>query len=163
MPKRHVHKDAHAEPRVFFVLTDACLELIESRSTFNGPPRKRQRTNGNEQRLLLANCADHYASLAGKKKDPALYRPDILHHCLLNILDSPLNKAGRIGGVFIKTTDGVLFEVRPHTRIPRTYKRFAGLIGKVPQHSIIGLRLGCGCDGLIVMEFLQPGYCKIER
>ena len=50
--------------------------------------------------------------------------------CLLTLLDSPLNKAGRMQ-VFVHTAKNVLIEVNPHTRIPRTYKRFAGLMGKV--------------------------------
>lgn len=44
------------------------------------------------------------------------------------ILDSPLNKAGRVRAVYVKTEKGVLFEVKPHVRIPRTYKRFAGIM-----------------------------------
>lgn len=47
------------------------------------------------------------------------------------ILDSPLNKAGRIRAVYVKTEKGILFEVKPHVRIPRTYKRFAGIMCKL--------------------------------
>lgn len=43
------------------------------------------------------------------------------------LLDSPLNKAGRLQ-VFIHTNKNVLIEVNPHTRIPRTFKRFSGLM-----------------------------------
>ena len=44
----------------------------------------------------LLNCDDH-RNLAGKiKKDPATLRPDILHQELLALLDSPLNKAGKL-------------------------------------------------------------------
>jgi rRNA small subunit pseudouridine methyltransferase Nep1 len=49
--------------------------------------------------------------------------------CLLTLLDSPLNKAGRLQ-VYIHTAKGVLIEVNPHVRIPRTFKRFSGLMGK---------------------------------
>lgn len=48
--------------------------------------------------------------------------------CLLTLLDSPLNKAGRLQ-VYIHTAKGVLIEVNPHVRIPRTFKRFSGLMG----------------------------------
>jgi rRNA small subunit pseudouridine methyltransferase Nep1 len=48
--------------------------------------------------------------------------------CLLTLLDSPLNKAGRLQ-IFVRTQQSVLIEVNPHTRIPRTFKRFAGLMG----------------------------------
>jgi rRNA small subunit pseudouridine methyltransferase Nep1 len=45
----------------------------------------------------------------------------------LILLDSPLNKAGMLQ-VYIRSQKGVLIEVNPQIRIPRTYKRFAGLM-----------------------------------
>lgn len=51
-----------------------------------------------------------------------------LSKCLLTLLDSPLNKAGLLQ-VYIHTTKGVLIEINPHVRIPRTFKRFSGLMG----------------------------------
>jgi len=76
----------------------------------------------------LLNCDDH-RDLCKKKlhKDPNNYRPDILHQELLALLDSPLNKAGMLK-VYIQTTKNVLIDVHPAIRIPRTYKRFAGLM-----------------------------------
>ena len=76
----------------------------------------------------LLNCDDH-RDLCKKKlhKDPNLFRPDILHQELLALLDSPLNKAGLLK-IYIHTTKNVLIEVHPSIRIPRTYKRFAGLM-----------------------------------
>jgi len=44
-------------------------------------------------------------------------------------MDSPLNRAGLLQ-VYIHTEKNVLIEINPQTRIPRTFKRFAGLIGK---------------------------------
>lgn len=43
------------------------------------------------------------------------------------MLDSPLNKAGLLQ-VYIHTAKGVLIEVNPSVRIPRTFKRFSGLM-----------------------------------
>lgn len=45
----------------------------------------------------------------------------------MTLLDSPLNKAGLLQ-VYIHTQKNVLIEVNPHIRIPRTFKRFAGLM-----------------------------------
>ena len=44
------------------------------------------------------------------------------------LLDSPLNRAGRLQ-IYIHTQRNVLIEVSPHIRIPRTFKRFCGLMG----------------------------------
>ena len=46
---------------------------------------------------------------------------------LLTLLDSPLNKAGKLQ-VYIHTEKKILIEVSPHIRIPRTFKRFSGLM-----------------------------------
>jgi rRNA pseudouridine-1189 N-methylase Emg1 (Nep1/Mra1 family) len=64
-------------------------------------------------------------------KNPGDFRPDILHQELLALLDSPLNKAGKLR-VYIHSASNVLIEVNSNCRIPRTYKRFAGLMGALP-------------------------------
>jgi rRNA small subunit pseudouridine methyltransferase Nep1 len=61
------------------------------------------------------------------KKDPGLCRPDITHQSLLMLMDSPLNRAGLLQ-IFIHTEKNVLISINPQTRIPRTFKRFAGLM-----------------------------------
>lgn len=61
------------------------------------------------------------------KKDPKEYRPDICHQELLSLIDSPLNRAGYLQ-VYIRTHKGVLIHVHPSIRVPRTFKRFAGLM-----------------------------------
>jgi rRNA small subunit pseudouridine methyltransferase Nep1 len=75
----------------------------------------------------LLNCDDHIALMRKLNKDPQQYRPDIIHQELMAVLDSPLNKAGFVK-VYVHTDKNVLIEVNPKTRIPRTYKRFSGLM-----------------------------------
>lgn len=57
------------------------------------------------------------------------------------LLDSPLNRAGLLQ-VYIHTDKNVLIEVNPQTRIPRTFKRFAGLIGKKERYNRRGSDIG---------------------
>lgn len=46
---------------------------------------------------VLLNGVDHAEYIMNKlHKDPADFRPDIAHQCLLTLLDSPLNKAGKL-------------------------------------------------------------------
>ena len=85
------------------------------------------------QSYQILNCDDHANFLRRHNKDPADYRPDILHQALLAILDSPLNKAGRVKAVYVNTQKNVLFKVSPHTRLPRTFKRFCGLMVQLLQ------------------------------
>lgn len=76
----------------------------------------------------LLNCDDHPNLLRKHNRDPGSCRPDITHQSLLMLIDSPLNRAGLLQ-VYIKTEKNVLIEVNPQIRIPRTFKRFAGLMG----------------------------------
>ena len=98
------------KPALIVVLERACLETGKV---------------GKEHVLL--NCDDHANFLRKHKRDPAESRPDILHQCMLILLDSPLNKAGLLR-LYIKSEKGVLIEVSPSIRIPRTIRRFSGLM-----------------------------------
>ena len=95
----------------------------------------------------LLNCDDHIKLMKKHNKDPQGYRPDIVHQELMAVLDrlsislytvyinmwdltyfySPLNKAGKVK-VLVHTEKNVLIEINPKTRIPRTFKRFSGLM-----------------------------------
>jgi rRNA small subunit pseudouridine methyltransferase Nep1 len=50
------------------------------------------------------------------KMEIAVFRPDIVHRCLLSLQDSPLNKAGLLK-VFVHTLDNVLIEFDPSCRV----------------------------------------------
>lgn len=83
--------------------------------------------------VVLLSQEDHATYIQKKlNADPSLFRPDITHQCLLTLLDSPLNKSGRLR-VFVHTADNVLISVDPSCKIPRTYKRFAGLMVQLLQ------------------------------
>ncbi|KAJ7576992.1 nucleolar essential protein 1 [Mycena floridula] len=113
--------------RLYVILSQACLESyrLSSSAAKTGGPKGRGKEG--EVKYTLLNCDDHQGILAKTGRDIADARPDITHQCLLTLLDSPLNKAGLLQ-VFIHTTKGVLIEVNPTVRIPRTFKRFSGLM-----------------------------------
>lgn len=75
----------------------------------------------------LLNIDDHKGLLSRNGRDFSTARPDITHQCLLMLFDSPLNRAGLLQ-VYVRTANNVLIEINPATRIPRTFKRFAGLM-----------------------------------
>lgn len=76
----------------------------------------------------LLNPDEHGHILRKHGREVGNCRPDIAHQCLLMLFDSPLNRAGLLQ-VYIHTENNVLIEINPQTRIPRTFKRFAGLMG----------------------------------
>ncbi|XP_057861247.1 uncharacterized protein LOC131069731 [Cryptomeria japonica] len=95
----------------------------------------------------LLNCDDHVHFLKKNKQNPAEYRPDIVHQALLAILDSPLNKAGRLSAVYVQTKKNILIKVNPHVRLPRTFKRFCGLMVQLLQK--LSIRATNGPDRLL--------------
>lgn len=102
--------------RLIVVLSMASLETYKISSS--GP--------GGDKYVLL-NCDDHQGILKKMGREISEVRPDITHQCLLTLLDSPINKAGKLQ-VYIQTSKGILIEVNPTVRIPRTFKRFSGLM-----------------------------------
>ena len=81
----------------------------------------------------ILNCDDHANFIRRHGKQPGDHRPDICHQALLAILDSPLNKAGKVKAIYVNTQKNVLFRVSPRTRVPRTFKRFCGLMVQLLQ------------------------------
>lgn len=89
-----------------------------------------QTTKNKQGNPELINCDDHQRIIKKMGKKYEDFRPDITHQCLLSLMDSPLNKAGKLQ-VLIRTDNNVLIEISPHMRVPRTYKRFAGLFAQL--------------------------------
>ncbi|XP_054724438.1 ribosomal RNA small subunit methyltransferase NEP1-like [Uloborus diversus] len=104
---KHIRKQ---DKRLIVILENANLETIK---------------NGKNHELL--NSEDHLGHLKKYRKDSSFCRPDIAHQCLMMLFDSPLNRAGLLQ-VYIHTEKNVLIEINPQTRIPRTFKRFSGLM-----------------------------------
>ncbi len=122
------HEKATAK-RLIVVLERACLESAKVGKDFQ-----------------LLNCDDHQNILRKNGKNISESRPDITHQCLLTLLDSPLNKAGFLQ-IYIHTEKGVLIEVNPHTRIPRTFKRFSMLMVQLLHK--LSIRASNGPDKLL--------------
>jgi len=81
----------------------------------------------NGKKVELLNADTHRNILKKHGRDLGTARPDITHQILLNLMDSPLNRANLLQ-VYIKTVKNVLIEINPATRIPRTFNRFCGLM-----------------------------------
>jgi len=113
-------EECMAARRVVVVLEKCNLECVQ--------PRKGA--------LELLNSDDHKGICAKNGRDLADVRPDITHQCLMALLDSPLNKAGKLL-IYLHTAMNVLIEVHPTMRVPRTFKRFAGLCVELLQRNKI--------------------------
>ncbi|KAH6653727.1 nucleolar essential protein 1 [Truncatella angustata] len=107
--------------RLIVVLSNASLETYKA--SHGGGRMGVQR----DDKYSLLNSDEHIGVMRKMNRDISDARPDITHQCLLTLLDSPINKAGKLQ-IYIHTAKGVLIEVSPTVRIPRTFKRFAGLM-----------------------------------
>jgi len=58
------------------------------------------------------------------------HRPDILHHCLLNLLNSPMNRSGLLS-IFIRTKNNQLIEVSSELKVPAAYDDFEAMMANL--------------------------------
>ncbi|CDW84198.1 nucleolar essential protein 1 [Stylonychia lemnae] len=63
--------------------------------------------------IELINCDDHEKLITKMKRSPEDFRPDIAHQ------------------IYIRTSKNVLIEINPQIRLPRTFKRFSGLMAQL--------------------------------
>jgi len=103
-------RDKGDKRKIIVILQKAALETVKTKKGYE-----------------LVSADSHKSILTKLKKDISEYRPDIVHQCLLTLLDSPLNKAGLLK-IYIETRNNQIIDVHPSLRIPRTYNRFAGLM-----------------------------------
>jgi len=125
-------------PRVFVVLSRASLECHDAKGT-----------------VTLLNSEAHQGYLRRHGRDIGEARPDIVHQvwtptitylstasliaclqCLLALLDSPLNQSGNLQ-IYIHTAKDVLIQVDPRCRIPRTFRRFSGLMVQLLKKLVV--------------------------
>ena len=78
--------------RLIVVLSNASLETYKaSHAASRGGP------NGKENaKYSLLNSDEHIGVMRKMNRDISDARPDITHQCLLTLLDSPVNKAGKL-------------------------------------------------------------------
>ena len=121
----HIPSSDKDTKRLIVVLSNASLETYKASHTGGGG---RNAANAKDAaKYSLLNSDEHIGVMRKMNRDISDARPDITHQCLLTLLDSPVNKAGKLQ-IYIHTAKCVLIEVSPTVRIPRTFKRFAGLM-----------------------------------
>ncbi len=110
---------------VDLLFADAAVEIIPPEAARRIKATRRQRDARSKKELL--DVAIHNFAMLDLPDKEQRGRPDILHHCLLNTLDTPLAQSGTMG-VYFHLRDGRVFCVSPETRVPRNYNRFAGVL-----------------------------------
>ncbi|AIF68768.1 hypothetical protein PAP_01645 [Palaeococcus pacificus DY20341] len=124
------------------IIADSELELVPKEIT-NHPDvvgYAKRRKKRPEQVILDATY--HYRALRRIEDGERRGRPDIVHFCLINALESILNKEGKLR-VYVHTRNNKVIYIKPETRIPKNYNRFIGLIEDLFEKKAIpkGLKL----------------------
>ncbi|AEC52876.1 ribosome biogenesis protein [Pyrococcus sp. NA2] len=124
--------------RLHLIIADSELETVPSEildhpAIINYAKRRKKKPE-----KIILDSTYHHAALRKLEDGERRGRPDIVHICLLNALDSILNKEDRLR-VYVHTRNDYVIYIKPETRLPRNYNRFIGLMeslfekGAVPE------------------------------
>lgn len=106
--------------RLIVVLSQASLETHKISSS--GP--------GGDKYVLL-NCDDHQGLLKKMGRDISEARPDITHQCLLTLLDSPVNKAGKLASSLYSNQSRYLNRAQSNCTNSKNLQTFFWIDGSV--------------------------------
>lgn len=112
------------------VLAGAEVELAPEEISGHPAVRATAKDQNRKGSEILLDQNLHWAAIKQLPDGERRGRPDILHYCLLVLLESPLNKEGKLK-VLVHTRHGELIHIRPDTRLPRGEARFQGLVSKI--------------------------------
>jgi rRNA small subunit pseudouridine methyltransferase Nep1 len=111
--------------RSAFVFLEASVELVPEEIQKHPAVVADAKRRGKKPSNILLDDSKHHSAMKGLKFREKRGRPDIIHQCLLLLLDSPVSRELE---VYVHTVNGVIIRVNPETRLPRNYNRFVGLL-----------------------------------
>ncbi len=118
------------------VIADAELEIIPPEIADHPAVINYARRRKKKPEEMLLDSTYHHAALKRLQDGERRGRPDIVHLCLLNALESIANKEGLLR-VYVHTRNNGVIYVKPETRLPRNYNRFVGLMESLFQNRAV--------------------------
>lgn len=122
------------------VLADCDLELVPEILFGHPSVLSYAKKRGKKAKRTLLDDNYHHSAIRQRfqHNDEELRRgrPDIVHFNMVYILDSIVNKEGKIR-LFIHTRNNQVIIPNPELRIPKSYLRFVGLMEKLLDEGII--------------------------
>lgn len=122
------------------IFVETALELVPFQMQKHPSVRRNARRRGKKPENTLLDRSLHHFGMSDLANSEKRGRPDIIHICLLEALNSPLNLVGKLQ-VWINTIQDYTINIDSKTRLPRDYNRFKSLIeqvfknGKAPSNS----------------------------
>lgn len=127
------------------IIAESELELVPPELAEHPLIKKSASRRGKSSGDILLDANLHHSAMFGLEDADRRGRPDIVHVCLLYLLDSRLSRKGMLR-VYVHTRNDEIIFINPETRIPRNYNRFCGLMEKLLKEEKIE------ADGLILLE-----------
>ncbi len=107
------------------VFLETSLELIPPSIARHPAIVKDARRRKKKPTKMILDDSKHHAAMKDLDAREKRGRPDIIHQCLLLVLDS---RASRFVDIYVHTLDDTIIWINNETRLPRNYNRFIGLM-----------------------------------
>ena len=124
--------------QISIILAESGIEIIPKELRNNNSILSYLKRIGKSYNEVLLDKSFHYIAMRKEKIDSLWKRgrPDIVHICLMSILSTPLYLRSVVN-VYIHTIDNKVIFVGKQVRIPKSFRRFEGLMIKLFQEKEI--------------------------
>ena len=112
------------------ILAESSLELIPKYLQNHPSVISYSKKFKKKSKNTLLDNSWHFAAMKGLKNEIKRGRPDIVHLTLLSLCTSPAFYKNKIKVLVHTINDEVIF-INNHTRLPKSYHRFQGLMEKL--------------------------------
>jgi len=109
------------------VLAESALETVPKEIADHPSVKRLAERKGKDPTSTLLDISYHYTAMKDLKDWDRRGRPDITYVTLLTLLESPLNKEGRLS-IYVHTVGDFIISIDPEVKLPRNYTRFEGLM-----------------------------------
>jgi len=121
---------------LYFLISEAEIETIPEEIRKSKAIKAFARSRRKPPEDILLDSGIHFRAMQKLKDGERRGRPDITFLTLLNLLESPLNKIGKLK-VAVHTRNDYIINISPEVRLPRAYHRFKGLLESLFRKRII--------------------------
>ncbi|WP_457741652.1 16S rRNA methyltransferase [Thermococcus sp.] len=118
------------------VIAEAELELVPKAIADHPAVVNYARRRGKKPEEVILDSSYHHSALKKLEDGERRGRPDIVHICLLNALESIANREGLLR-VYVHTRNDEVIYIKPETRLPRNYNRFLGLMESLFKNRVV--------------------------
>ena len=127
------------------VLVESSLELIPESIQNHPAVISDSRRRKKKPKDMILDDSKHHAAMKNLPKKEKRGRPDIVHSCLLSLVDSAVEDLE----IYVHTINNEIIWVNRETRIPRNYNRFIGLFEQLYKEKRIE------ANGKVLLEIID--------